>query len=183
MGKSSQLIAEQSKRWLVDALLSLMQEKPFNQITITEICKRADLARRTFYRNFNSKEDILSLCIKEKVMDYIRECKNINDFSLPNISRVYFDFWKENLNFAQVLKKNDLLFLLIQEYNRYLPFIHQEVLGDFANFGGQNELSYALLFSAGGFWNILSRWLDEGASKSSDEMAAMVQNILNNFRI
>lgn len=183
MGSKSQSIAEQSKRWLKEALLSLMQEKTFHQITITEVCQKAGLTRRTFYRNFGSKEELLSLCLKEKAEEYIEYQKNVTDFSLQNITRAYFDFWKENLQFAQALKRSDHLFSLLQEYDRYLPYVHRKVLGDSENYGGQNELTYALVFSAGGFWNMLSCWLDEGATKSSDEMAVMVQNILDHIHL
>lgn len=38
-------IALQSREWLVQALISLMQEHPYNKITIKEICTKADLSR------------------------------------------------------------------------------------------------------------------------------------------
>ncbi len=41
------------------ALLLLMREKPFDDISITEIIKRAKVSRISYYRNYNSKEDIL----------------------------------------------------------------------------------------------------------------------------
>lgn len=36
-----------------------MTEEDFNSIKITEITRRAQVDRKTFYRNFESKEDIL----------------------------------------------------------------------------------------------------------------------------
>jgi len=48
---------QQSMQWLTDALLTLMAEKSYGDISITEICTRADLSRRTFYRLYGSKED------------------------------------------------------------------------------------------------------------------------------
>ena len=35
----------QIERWMMDSLLSLMKEKPFREIKITEIVERAQLAR------------------------------------------------------------------------------------------------------------------------------------------
>lgn len=51
--------AQQSKSWLTHSLLELMKEKSFSDITITEIAEKAQLDRRTFYRHFQSKKDIL----------------------------------------------------------------------------------------------------------------------------
>jgi len=182
MDHKNNKIAEQSKKWLMNALLSLMDEKPFRDITITEISNRADLARRTFYRNFKTKDEVLSLCVKEKMDEYIEYGKRETDFSLQNITRLYFTFWQANLKFAQVLKKNGLLFMLLIEFSRYLPYIHEVVQGNDVNYGGSEELSYAMTFGAGGFWNLLSQWLEEGAVKSPDEMAKIAKNILTYYK-
>lgn len=46
---------------LTEALFVLMNVKPFSEITVTELIQRAGVARSTYYRNFSSKEDIISL--------------------------------------------------------------------------------------------------------------------------
>ena len=58
--KEKNPIAERSKKWIVSALLKLMKTKPYEEITVQEISDEADLVRRTFYRNFTSKNAILS---------------------------------------------------------------------------------------------------------------------------
>ena len=59
MSKNSQDIrSELSRSWMCAALLQLMEEKPFNRISITEITKKAGVSRVTFYRHYTSKEDI-----------------------------------------------------------------------------------------------------------------------------
>ena len=57
--ETTNITALRSKTWITESLLKLMEEKDFSKITITEIIKNADLTRQTFYRNFDSKEDIL----------------------------------------------------------------------------------------------------------------------------
>nr|WP_319487342.1 IS3 family transposase [uncultured Caproiciproducens sp.] len=52
-------IALRSKEWLTKALLELMKNKPFQEISISEIAEKADLSRRTFYRSFSSKEEVI----------------------------------------------------------------------------------------------------------------------------
>ena len=56
-----------SRRLIITALLELMEDHPFIEITIREIADKADLVRRTFYGHFSSKDDVLrshidSLC-------------------------------------------------------------------------------------------------------------------------
>lgn len=55
MKETSNPVVWQSRTWLMDALAALMQEKKFEEITVVEICRRADLSRRTFYRNYSSR--------------------------------------------------------------------------------------------------------------------------------
>ena len=48
------------KECILKSLVSLMKEKEFKDITITEITKKAGVSRMTYYRNYNFKEDILN---------------------------------------------------------------------------------------------------------------------------
>lgn len=41
------------------ALVELMQRRPYDEITITDITKRAGVSRMAYYRNFRDKDDIL----------------------------------------------------------------------------------------------------------------------------
>lgn len=54
---------------LTQAMLDLLHEKPFNSITISEICNKAMVRRPTFYRHFQNKEDLLLYLIRSKRLD------------------------------------------------------------------------------------------------------------------
>jgi len=43
---------------LGDALVALMQEKPFDSITVQDLLDRANVGRSTFYSHFSDKEDL-----------------------------------------------------------------------------------------------------------------------------
>lgn len=47
-----------SRDKLGDALIALIQEKPFDAITVQDVLDRAGVARSTFYAHFQSKEDL-----------------------------------------------------------------------------------------------------------------------------
>src|SRR4026209_397202 len=44
---------------LGDALVALMQEKPFDTITVQDVLDRADVSRSTFYTHYSDKDDLL----------------------------------------------------------------------------------------------------------------------------
>ena len=44
---------------LGDALIALMQEKPFDTITVQDVLERAHVSRSTFYSHYSDKDDLL----------------------------------------------------------------------------------------------------------------------------
>ncbi len=48
-----------SKRHLSEALLALMEERPFREISVVDICERAMVHRTTFYAHFEDKTALL----------------------------------------------------------------------------------------------------------------------------
>lgn len=48
---------------LREALIELVREKPFDKISVTDICERAMVHRATFYAHFEDKYQLLNYCI------------------------------------------------------------------------------------------------------------------------
>ncbi len=48
-----------TRKLLVEALAQLLEEKSFQELSVTDICRRAMVHRTTFYAHFNDKQELL----------------------------------------------------------------------------------------------------------------------------
>ena len=55
-----------SQECIVDAFIYLLGEKNFQNITVTEICKKAGVARITFYKYYKTTNDVLKAAVDFK---------------------------------------------------------------------------------------------------------------------
>lgn len=60
MTEKEDLRVRKTKKALAESFMSLMSEKPFDQITINELCDRANIRRATFYKHYTDKFDYLA---------------------------------------------------------------------------------------------------------------------------
>ena len=51
---------QKTRKLLHDALMSLVREKPYDDIVVKEILDRANVGRSTFYTHFNDKDELLA---------------------------------------------------------------------------------------------------------------------------
>ena len=61
--------SQRTRRLLHQAIMSLMQEKRYDTITVQDIIDRADVGRSTFYAHFQDKEDLLNSNLEEILDD------------------------------------------------------------------------------------------------------------------
>lgn len=66
-----ELRATRTRPALLKALLSLLEEKPFEQVTIREITDRANVGYRTFFRRYPDKETLLHELATEEIAQLI----------------------------------------------------------------------------------------------------------------
>jgi AcrR family transcriptional regulator len=170
-----------SRQWILESLLSLMEREKFSQISIKEITANALLSRRTFYRNFNSKEDILVSYITELCNSYMESLNKETDLNIENITKVFFTFWHRHIVFLQLLSKNNLSGLLQEQFNLQLPGIHRKIKNQTNEYDSEESLEYALTFSAGGYVNLLFEWVNRGAVKKPDELAGIICRAMVNI--
>ena len=57
---------ERTLTLLSSSLLGLLREKPYSQISVSEICERAMVRRATFYRHFADKEELLTYLFRQQ---------------------------------------------------------------------------------------------------------------------
>jgi AcrR family transcriptional regulator len=59
LGKKTDARVRRTRDALGDALIALMQEKPFDTITVQDVLVRAHVSRSTFYAHYSDKDDLL----------------------------------------------------------------------------------------------------------------------------
>ncbi|HVJ49531.1 TetR/AcrR family transcriptional regulator [Desulfitobacterium sp.] len=177
MNNTENPIAAQSKQWIMQSLVSLMETKPFQEITISEISENAQLVRRTFYRNFDSKEDVLQAYFNTLVQKFISELSKLSVLTTDTALRVLFGLCKRYESFFLSLKRSNMLGFMLEQWNYVLPKLHALMLDRIKNFpqtSSEQALEYILAFNVGGTFNIVIKWIDEGMALSPDELADIV---------
>lgn len=186
MESGKQKIVNQSKRWLCEALIEVMKEKSYENITVKEISEKAMLARRTFYRHFKEKGDLLKEYTIILFNDYIEVVIRNEPKEFKDVIKIYFLFWNKNIEFLKCLKRNELFFVFVEQHSKLINTIIKNISkfkAPWHNFNDYEEMKYATIYSIGGLWNVLSEWIDEEDRKSADEVAQILVRAIENFKI
>ncbi|WP_239773004.1 helix-turn-helix domain-containing protein [Mammaliicoccus sp. I-M36] len=170
-------VAIKSQQWILEALLELMHVKEFKKITIKEITQKADVNRSTFYRNFDTREDVLNQYIEDLALIYVEQLQKIEDISMRKVADVFFGLCIDHLDFFITLKKNDLSNFVLQGFNTQLPFV-QEILSSKWPYKIDDEyLEFALAFNAGGMWNMFNQWIEGDMTQTYTDLVEAFKEI------
>ncbi len=154
-----------TKECIHSALVHLMGEKPFDKISITEIVRRSGVSRTAFYRNFSSKEAVLSDLAQQLlsgftqiVMTAIHE-DNPEELYLQIFQLVEDNHQEFGLMLKAGLQRNEYLNVsaYIQEH-----YAHLDVM-----------TRYAILGWWGALLNIIQDWYQKGMKENRGDMAKL----------
>lgn len=76
-----------SKAALAAAMFDLLQSEPPDRITITQVCRQADITRPTFYQHYRSVDDLMN----QVVADRIQEHQDVAFAIDPDVAQGEFD--------------------------------------------------------------------------------------------
>lgn len=159
--KGKNKTAVRSQHMISDALFSLMKRKPFQQITVTEICEEAAIGRKTFYRNFELREDVIDFKLDLMCEEYKKEL-----ISLPLEQYLYhhFAYIQKNADYFIVLYKNGLSSLAYEKFSVLLP--------DTMPIWSENpmEQEYRSAYIIAGIEAIQRVWISRGCAESIEEV-------------
>ena len=170
-----------SRKEITGALLELMEDNPYQGISVKQIIMETNLARRTFYRNYKSKDDVLDSIITDKILEYSKELTLTPESPL----NVIFKFCEKNKDFLMLLHKNDLLYILLLKLNMMIPQL--DMVTDrsdsvFVQITGNLKPDYLIAFNVGAIWNVIFKWVDLGMTDSAHEIEETITEYLSRMR-
>ena len=164
--------AQVSKTMISGALRELIQEVGYRTITITMLCDRAQIARRTFYRNFDTIEDVLRHIGSQTIDALCLELQRHANQSKYDVLVAFFTFWVEHRETFSLFANNDLTHIL---FSCYLQRLNQMPLFAPPDMDRSDEVNACLLaYSAGGLWSMLMFQNRLENSLSPEELATVI---------
>lgn len=186
MNPSQNPSAIRSKKEITDTLLQLMKTYPYKEITVKHIILESQIARKTFYRNFNSKDDVLNSYIDCVMNQYVQSLQDIPSCQLSNILNTIFSFCLQNRDLLFQLRDNELCHLLLKKWNVFIPMIHSQVVSEnhpmFKSITPE-QIDYVLAFNVGAVWNVIMEWIEQDMEDSPETIKATLLKYLNNLSL
>lgn len=184
MNQSNNPSAIRSKNEITAALLHLMKQYPYQDITVKQIVLEAGIAHKTFYRNFSSKNDVLDTYINCIMTDYVNQLKNLKNCKMPDILDVIFSFCQEYQTLLILLHNNNLSHLLLNKWNTFIPEAHDELVNQdkpFYQKYSQLNVPYILAFNIGAIWNIIIKWVGNDMRETPEEIKNTIISYLRDI--
>lgn len=152
-----------TKECIQSALILLMGEMPFHKITITEIVRRSGVSRTAFYRNFSSKEDVLSDLSEQLLSGFTQMVMTaIHEDNPEGLYCQMFQLVKDNHQEFGLMVKAGL------QRNEYLN-VSAYIEAQYTNLDIMTR--YAILGWWGALLNIVLDWYQKGMKEEIGAMA------------
>ena len=161
-----------AKAQIEKAFLDLLEEKPYMDITVTDIVKKADVARVTYYRNFDSISDIIESITDHMADEFVTELAPMLD---------YLEFL---FHFFYHLSRNSKTIFIPHSQNKNIIFyrLHDKVRAmEEANDMHSAPEKYNRSAKMAILNDVGQKWVVDGMEETPEEMIDYMMKILRSF--
>ena len=170
-----------------EALITLLEKKDFEYITIKEICDTAEVNRSTFYLHYENTSDLLketTRYIIDKHLAYYEIDKTRISLQFETCKREellfitdeylvpYLKFIKDNQRLFKVSIKQFNSFNMNEVYGRMFEHIFNPILERFHV--PEKERAYVMKFYLTGVFAIVMEWLDKNCSDDMETVTRVI---------
>lgn len=159
----------ESSSMIYDALVALMKEKDYSKIKINELCERAKLGRVTFYRHYDTVDDVL----RKKLDDVLGEFQAYyKEYQQENTA--HFTLFQPLLRFFYVHPA--IVHLIFQ--SRQLYIMKESMYKFFKSFDEQYNCinaEYLVAIRVSVFLGILEKWSADGMNIPPDDLVRTIR--------
>lgn len=143
---------QQTRFFIEKALFECLQMTSWPKLTIGQVCRQAQISRKTFYRYYSSLSGCIEMWFKAREQEYLQKAARLDRYDLNQIAHEFFAFWKPYQKQLALLEKAG--FPLEQLFFPAARRIIQKRAG-----AGVNE--NLIVFSGGGFFALWKKWISQ----------------------
>jgi AcrR family transcriptional regulator len=174
---------ERTTRALGGALMALMLERNFDNITVQHILERAGVGRSTFYAHFRNKNDVL-LTDYERMLALMERSLDLDSARELRVAPVeeLFSHVREAHHLVDALRSSGHLELMWDVGVGHIARMIErriDLLSPGVNAGAMPVALASRLF-AGALFEMLKWWLDRDQGFSPEEMDRMFHDVVRN---
>jgi len=171
-----------TRRLLRDALVSLILKKDFASITIKEITERADVAYITFYRHYESLDQLLMEVLDEglvELMVHIETLAKQSDTSaLETEGRLIFEYIGQKADLFHILLKSQSVARIRKMVVRNIAAVFQKSCVPLERLGSQTTINIASNHIATSLLSLIEWWLENGMNPPPADMGKVYKSLI-----
>ena len=183
MKRKEELRVTKTKKNLYESLLTLMKNKTFEEIKVSDICQISLTNRSTFYDHFNDKYELLSSLIhdlEEELIIKLQENKNLQtakEYYLQMIS-LLLDHITENIDiYTSIIKNNNNSIANDMLRNTLLKDVEKHIEANH-NYQGNIPLEIISNFYVSAVINVCVSYIVEPKKYSKDDILSYISQLL-----
>lgn len=166
---------DRTKNLIALSLVGLMLKKNYEEITVKEICEKAGISRMSFYRYFDKKEDVFIDYCDARFEEFYAMYLNKPTVSLEEFVLDTAKFFKKYNRQLMILRQAGKERILLKQFNNYSKYLIAHSNNELVLEQRKNPVIGPFL--AGGLFNVLMDWLDDGMEQTPEEMCALMMQI------
>lgn len=184
--RKEDLRVRRTYKLLSQALMSLLLEKSFEEIFVTDICDRAMVHRTTFYKHFEDKYHLLDFCVKELIRNF--EGDDYEHKKTESMKDYYMGLIRKSLIYMSENRELLLTGILRAGNNSAYPMLHRSVthlietkLIENERMGFHHTIPYPIIaeFYSGALLSSAIWWLENDTPISIDDMVRYISLLIN----
>lgn len=166
------------RREIMEAVKRLMSEKSYMEISVTDIIKKANVARASFYRNFDSISDVLDAIVDEASTEIIEEV-------FPILYSQDERKWREFLfnHFYRFMKRQrEMPDIRLENLSVIFNRMDNQIQKKSAQFPSDTiHDKYTAPAKIALINNVTERWMNSGSKETPEEMINYIMSFILKF--
>ena len=159
---------------LQSALINLILKKWYENITITELAKEANVWSKTFYRNFKSKDELLD-SYSSKIWDDLANSHDLKEKSTTkNLIFLFFKFIKNNKLFFEAIYKSPIIDRFFETAIEISMWKENWIILENKDIPKDLTVHYIIR----SFQSIVWRWLKNWTKESIEEISELSEKLI-----
>jgi len=168
-----------TKMVIKESFLKLLQEKPITKITVSEICKLADVNRGTFYIHYLDIYQLLEN-IEQELYSELEKVLKSKPVSMTNFINLILKIIYDNSDLCSILLGDYGDSVLMEKIIDVFRIKSLEMWKQYKIKISELQADYVFTFLALGSLGVIKNWIKSGYTDSFKDIAQLIEKISNN---